>query len=85
MQPHEEQATDEFLSALTWYDVTHKVSKRAGRLRFEWARSGITLTIPDTIIAATALEYGLVLITNNRKHFPMPELSIYPVTSISWL
>jgi predicted nucleic acid-binding protein len=31
------------------------------------------------LIAATALEHGLTLITHNRKHFPMPELSFHPL------
>ena len=77
MRLREEFTTGQFLSALTWYDITRAVARRAGRLRFEWARRGITLALPDTLIAATALEYGLILITNNQKHFPVPELSIY--------
>jgi predicted nucleic acid-binding protein len=28
-------------------------------------------------IAATAVEYDLVLLTDNRKDFPMPELKFY--------
>jgi hypothetical protein len=48
-------------------------------LRYEWARKGITLTLTDTMIAATALQYGLTLITDNKKDFPMPELTIHPL------
>ena len=40
MRPHEEQATDQFLSALIWYDITRGVARHAGRLRFEWAQRG---------------------------------------------
>jgi predicted nucleic acid-binding protein len=76
MLPHEAQRTEEFLSALVWYDATRQVAERAGRLRFEWARKGVTLSLADTLLAATAIEHGLTLITGNRKHFPMPELAL---------
>ncbi len=77
MRPHEASRTDQFLWALVWYDVSRDIARRAGRWRFDWARQGSTLSLPDTMIAATALEYGLTLITDNRRHFPMPELSVY--------
>ena len=77
MQPREAVPTDAFLSALVWYNSSRAIARRAGRLRFEYARQGITLSLPDTLIAATALEHGLTLITENRKHFPTPELSLY--------
>ncbi|MBV9083275.1 MAG: type II toxin-antitoxin system VapC family toxin [Acidobacteriaceae bacterium] len=79
MWPHEQLKTDEFLSAFVWYGSSRAIARRAGRLRFDYARKGVTLSLLDTLIAATALEYGLTLITGNRKHFPMPELSIYPL------
>lgn len=77
MQPKESRATDQFLSALVWYETSRAVARRAGRLRFDWARQGTTLEPADTLVAATALEYGLTLITNNRRHFPMPDIQIY--------
>jgi len=79
MWPHEAPRTDEFLSAFVWYGSSPGIARRAGRLRFEYARQGMTLSLADTLIAATALEHSLTLITENRKHFPMPELSLYPL------
>jgi predicted nucleic acid-binding protein len=79
MWPHEAPRTDEFLSAFVWYGASRVIARRAGRLRFEYARKGVTLSLPDMLIAATALEHGLTLITHNRKHFPMPELSFHPM------
>ena len=80
MQPRETAVTDAFLSALMWYGSTRIVARRAGRLRFDYARRGVTLSLPDSLIAATALEHSLTLITDNRKHFPMPELSLYDLS-----
>ncbi len=79
MLPHEAAGTDAFLSAFVWYGNSRGTARRAGRLRFEYARQGITLSLADTLIAATALEHALTLITHNQKHFPMPELSLYPL------
>jgi tRNA(fMet)-specific endonuclease VapC len=77
MRAHEAPRTDQFLSSLTWYEVSRSIARRAGQLRFDWARQGTTLSLLDALIAATALENGLTLITDNRKHFPMPELLLY--------
>jgi predicted nucleic acid-binding protein len=37
------------------------------------------LGVVDLIIAATALAHNLVLITDNRKDFPMTQLALYPL------
>ncbi|MBV8904910.1 MAG: type II toxin-antitoxin system VapC family toxin [Acidobacteriia bacterium] len=79
MWPHEAPRTDSFVSSLVWYESSLSIARRAGRLRFEYARKGMTLSVSDTLIAATALEHGLTLITQTRKHFPMPELSLHPM------
>ena len=74
MRPKERAATDFFLRNLEYYDVTWKVAARAGALRYTWARKGHTLSLPDVTIAAVAIEHGLILLTDNPRHFPMPEL-----------
>ncbi|SNT09490.1 hypothetical protein SAMN05421770_104138 [Granulicella rosea] len=58
-------------------DLTPGIAVRAGRLQYAWARKGRTLGLPDMIVAATALEYDLTLMTDNRKDFPMPELKFF--------
>src|ERR1700738_4371201 len=52
-RPHEATATEEFVSELVWFDSSFTVARKAGSLRNEWARKGVTLALPDTMIAAT--------------------------------
>jgi predicted nucleic acid-binding protein len=80
MRPGEETRTRRFLSPFPFFPVTEATAERAGLLKFKWARKGKTLSIVDTIVAATALEHKLALVTANRKDFPMPELKFYPAT-----
>jgi hypothetical protein len=42
-------------------------------------KKGRTLALPEVSIAAVALTNGLVLLTDDRKDFPMPELSFFPL------
>jgi predicted nucleic acid-binding protein len=77
VRPGEELRLHEFLSALDCYPVTIEIGRRAGRLRNEWASMGRTLSLPDTIVAATALPHDLALMTDNRKDFPRPELKFH--------
>jgi predicted nucleic acid-binding protein len=79
MRQEEETQTELFLSTLECYAVTPEIARRAGRLKSEWARKGKTLTLADMIVAATALEHGLTLMTDNRKDFPLSELEFYPL------
>jgi predicted nucleic acid-binding protein len=79
MRPEESEITETCLQPLTYLHVTQSIAIRAGLLRYEWARRGHTLSLADVTIAAVALHHGLTLITDNRKHFPMRELSLFPL------
>jgi len=79
LRPHESVRTEAFLDGLEHYPVDRELGRYAGLLKNEWTKQGRTLSIPDVIIAATALAYKLVLMTDNRKDFPMPELAIFPL------
>jgi predicted nucleic acid-binding protein len=76
MRPKERATTDAFLRNLEYYDITWKVASRAGALRYSWARKGHTLSLADVTIAAVAIEHNLILLTDNARHFPMPELRL---------
>jgi predicted nucleic acid-binding protein len=54
-------------------------ARLAGELKRDYSKKGKTLSIPDTLIAATALHNRLTLLTDNAKDFPMKELALYPL------
>ena len=60
----DEKGIDTVLAALAEHPVDRAVSERAGRLR---RRTG--LRIADALIAATAMEHGLTLVTRNTGDF----------------
>ncbi len=76
MRPHERKITMELLDSFDAIPVDEVIADRAGRLIYEYARKGVTLSLADALIAATALEHDLTLVTTNPKHFPMPEISL---------
>src|SRR5260370_42686580 len=81
MRPGEEAKTEMFLRSLEFFPVTWEVAQLAGDLFRRWRQKGQTLSYADVTIAAVALTHKLVLVTDNRKHFPMPELQILALGS----
>ena len=79
MRPKEETKTEALLQSLDYYEIKWEVAKRAGLLKRDYSKKGQTLSLTDTTIAAVALEYNLTLITDNLKHYPMPQLKLYPL------
>jgi predicted nucleic acid-binding protein len=77
IRPKEFAITENFLNGLEYYDLDSHLARDAGLLKNEWAGKGRTLQVIDLIIAATALAHNLVLMTDNRKDFPMPQLTLY--------
>ena len=49
--------------------VTTQIADRWGRVTIQARRKGMMLTTADGLIAATALEHGLTLVTRNVKDF----------------
>ncbi len=80
MRVTEQAGTEALLSSLDCYPITAAIARRAGSLKKTWAQKGKTLTLADMIVAATALEHGLTLITDNRKDFPISELKFYALS-----
>ena len=49
--------------------VTESIAERWSRLAARGKRSGVTLAVVDGVLAATALEHGLTLVTRNVRDF----------------
>ena len=76
MKDKEKEKTDKFIESLYYFGVTKEIAILAGKLKQKYVKKGTTLATTDVIIAATAITYGLILITKNVKHYPFPELKI---------
>ena len=81
MRSVEEGRTKDLLNAIDCHEISAVVAEVAGKLQNEWARKGRSLTLGDMMVAAVALEQGCPLATDNREHFPMRELELFPLPS----
>ena len=51
------------------YPITAAIAQRGGVLRGQFQAQGVTRSVPDMLIAATAIEHQLVLATRNGRDF----------------
>lgn len=79
MREEEREKTTRLLESFEYYEMSKEVAKLAGEYRRDYLKEGITLSLADTLIAAVAVHYHLILITDNQKHYPLPEISFYPL------
>jgi len=76
MRVGEEERTFDLLTALSVVPIGQREAALSAHWRREFAASGVTLSMPDTLIAAGAALRGIPLATGNIKDFPMPELRV---------
>jgi tRNA(fMet)-specific endonuclease VapC len=66
------------LTGVTVLPLTRQIMRRFARIRGNLRRTGQRLEDIDLLIAATALDHNLILITRNIQHFQrIPRLSLY--------
>ena len=70
----EEERTNAFLDGLLSIPVDVPIARLAGTLVGSLRGKGVTVGIADAIIAATTLQLGVPLLTNNIDHYPFPGL-----------
>jgi len=76
MKAGEEGATNAFLDGLISIAADIPIARRAGTMLGELRSKGMTIGIADAIIAATALQLGAPLLTNNVEHYPFAKLKV---------
>jgi predicted nucleic acid-binding protein len=67
---------DRLIDSLLYFEVAREISKLAGNYRCAFAQQGITLSTADTIVAGTAVANEAILITANKKDYPMDEIKV---------
>jgi predicted nucleic acid-binding protein len=76
LNDEEQGKADRLVNYLDYYDITREIAKLAGSYRFSFARKGLTLTITDTLVAATTIVQDATLVTANVKDYPMEEIKL---------
>ena len=71
----EEDIVKSLFEMLTPVDVNVMIADKAGEYLQKFSKSH-TLNIGDSLIAATAREMKLRLVTRNVKHYPMKDIEI---------
>lgn len=69
LHPEHRLEWQNFVDELTHWDVTKDIAMLAGGIRYDLARRGRVIEIPDALIAATAMAYGAQLVTANIRDF----------------
>ncbi len=64
-----EQKLNDFLESVILVGMDEETAKIFGRERGRLRAAGMMIGDMDLLIAATALQYDLTLLTNNRNHF----------------
>ena len=75
MRLDEKEETMELLDSLKPLEVTKKIVFSAYEIKA--ALRGFNLELYDCIIAATALDNNLILVTRNSRHYPDKRLKLF--------
>ena len=79
MREPERVLTFLFLDSCETLPVMAATADRAGEIFRGFRSQGITLSLPDTLIGATALLASIPLYTCNPRHYPMADLDLHAV------
>jgi predicted nucleic acid-binding protein len=77
VRPAEEARTEEFLESLKYYSISWPIARLAGLVKREYSKKRYHPSHHDVTTAAVALYNQLTLMTDNLKHYPMKDVSLY--------
>lgn len=78
MRPEEEAATMSLLSRIKTEPVTQAIVDLGGTFYRQWHPSH-GIDVNDALLAATVVTTGGKIVTQNVKHYPMPEVMVQKV------
>jgi tRNA(fMet)-specific endonuclease VapC len=64
-----ERALQNFLAVVEVLGIEQDTARRFGQERGRLGAAGMLIADADLLIGTTALSHGLILLTNNRRHF----------------
>src|SRR5688572_29529808 len=76
LHPPEREQWRQFLGRLLYWEISREAAFQAGIWRYDFSRRGVQLSTTDTLIAATARQHQATVITNNARHYPMPQVRL---------
>jgi tRNA(fMet)-specific endonuclease VapC len=79
MRHGEEQITAQLLAGFIQFPLSPSIAQSAGEIVAAQRRAGQTNTLDDMLIAATAIEHGYALATDNGRDFLIPRLTLFPI------
>ena len=79
MHPDEAYQTQKLLARFVTYDLDRTIADRAGDYIREYQSKDVSLSVPDAIIAATAVTNNLTLVTLNVKDFSISGVHLFPL------
>jgi predicted nucleic acid-binding protein len=77
MKDRERDTTYNLLNSLESLAISTEIADSAGELVRSCRMQGITLDEADAVIAATAMQHNLALVTTNAKHFSMHKMIVF--------
>jgi len=76
LDPQDRAQAEQFLEACTFLVSSTGIARQAGEWRYQYRRQGVTISLTDALVAATAVMHDAHLVTGNAAHYPMPEINI---------
>lgn len=76
LREREAVAAKDLLDRLDYLHIDREASRTAGRYQRHLREAGRTLHTADALIAGTAHRHGAILMTDNRRDFPMGDIEV---------
>jgi len=73
----ERAKTGELLDNLEIHPLDVSTAHLAGSFLRQHRQKGVSLSLADVVVAATAVAKNLILLTYNQRHYPMREVRLY--------